>query len=119
MKRILAVTALSIVVSFSCVSLVNAQTTSAGAGTIRGVVLDPSGAAVKAGSVEIQNPVSQYIRDTKTDDQGKFEFDNVPYNNYHLSVTAPGFAGAEQDLNVRSPVPVDVKFTLQIGTEKT
>jgi hypothetical protein len=83
------------------------------------VVLDPSGAAVKAGSVEIQNPVSQYVRDAKTDDQGRFEFDNVPYNNYHLSVTEAGFQGAEQDLSVRTPVPVDVKFTLNLGTEKT
>src|SRR5580700_10669526 len=119
MKRILAATALSFAVSFSYAFVGNAQTTSAGAGTVRGVVLDPSGAAVKAGSVEIQNPVSQYVRDTKTDDQGKFEFDNVPYNNYHASVNAPGFEGGEQDLNVRSPVPLDVKFALKIGTSKT
>ncbi len=43
---------------------------------------------------------------TQTDDQGKFEFDNVPYNNYHASATAPGFEGSEQDLNVRSPLPL-------------
>jgi hypothetical protein len=119
MKRNLAVTAVCLVLSLSCSVLGYAQTTSAGAGTVRGVVLDPSGAAVKASSVEIQNPVSQYVRETKTDDQGKFEFDNIPYNNYHASVNAPGFEGAEQDLNVRSPVPVDVKFTLKIGTATT
>ena len=119
MKRILAVTAVCAALSLSCSVLSYAQSTSAGAGTVRGVVLDPSGAAVRAGSVEIQNPVSQYVRDAKTDDQGRFEFDNVPYNNYHLSVTEAGFAGAEQDLSVRSPVPVDVKFTLNLGTEKT
>jgi hypothetical protein len=119
MKRNLAVTAVCAALSLSYGVLGNAQTTSAGAGTVRGVVLDPSGAAVKAGSVEIQNPVSQYVRETKTDDQGKFEFDNIPYNNYHASVNAPGFEGAEQDLNVRSPVPLDVKFTLKLGTAKT
>jgi hypothetical protein len=119
MKRILAVTAVSAAVWLSCASLGNAQTTSAGAGTVRGVVLDPSGAAVKAGSVQIQNPVSQYVRETKTDDQGKFEFDNIPYNNYHASATAPGFEGSEQDLNVRSPLPLEMKFTLKLGTEKT
>ena len=27
-------------------------------------------------------------------DQGNFEFENVPFNNYHLSVTAPGFQTA-------------------------
>jgi hypothetical protein len=119
MKRTLAVTTVSALLSLALAVPGSGQTTSAGAGTVRGVVLDPSGAAVKAGSVQIQNPVSQYVRDTKTDDQGKFEFDNVPYNNYHCSVTASGFQGADQDLNVRSPVPMDVKFTLQLGTEKT
>ena len=47
--------------------------------------------------------------------QGNFEFDNVPYNNYHLSATAPGFQGGEQDVNVRSPLPVEMKITVQIG----
>jgi hypothetical protein len=90
---------------------------SAGAGTVRGTVLDPSGAVVRGAVVEIQNPVSQYVRQTVTSDQGKFEFDNVPYNNYHTSVTATGFDGNEQDVNVRSPVPTDMKFTLQLGTQ--
>src|SRR5580658_9550994 len=119
MKKFIAVTAAFVAIGLNCAVLGYAQSMSAGSGTVRGVVLDPSGAAVKAAAVVIQNPVSQYIRDAKTDDQGKFEFDNVPYNNYHASVAAPGFGGSEQDLSVRSPVPVDVKFTLQIGTEKT
>ena len=54
-------------------------------GTIRGTVLDPSGAAVTSATVEIQNPVSQYNRSTQTDGQGNFEFDNIPYNPYHLT----------------------------------
>jgi hypothetical protein len=119
MKRTLAVTAVCTALSLICGLHGNAQTISAGAGTIRGSVLDPSGAAVKAATVEIQNPVSQYLRSTKTDDQGKFEFDNVPYNNYHVSATAPGFGGSDQDLNVRSPLPMDLKFSLQLGTEET
>jgi hypothetical protein len=65
--------------------------------------------------VEIQNPVSGYDRTTKTDPQGNFEFDNVPYNNYHLSATAQGFQGGEQDTNVRSPLPVEVRISVMLG----
>jgi hypothetical protein len=65
--------------------------------------------------VEIQNPVSRYDRTTKTDPRGNFEFDNIPYNNYHLSATAPGFQGGEQDANVRSPLPVEVKISVMLG----
>ena len=61
------------------------------AGTIRGSVLDPSGAAIKGATVEIQNPVSRYTQSTQTDGQGNFEFDNVPFNNYHMRADAAGF----------------------------
>src|ERR1043165_6178568 len=57
-------------------------------GTIRGTVLDPSGAAVKGATVQIQNPVTGYGRTVQADDQGNFEFANVPFNPYHLSVTS-------------------------------
>ncbi len=60
-------------------------------------------------TVEIQNPVSRYDKSVQTDAQGNFEFDNVPYNNYHLSASAKGFQGGEQDVNVRSPLPVEAR----------
>ncbi len=84
-------------------------------GVVRGSVLDPSGAAIKGATVGISNPVSHYQQSVKTNGQGTFQFNNLPYNNYHLSVSATGFQGNEQDLNVRSQLPVDVKITLPIG----
>ena len=56
-----------------------------GSGTVRGTVLDPSGAVIKGATVEIHNPVSQYDQTAQTDSEGRFEFDNVPLNNYHLA----------------------------------
>jgi hypothetical protein len=88
-------------------------------GTIRGSVLDPSGAAVKGATVEIRNPVTDYSRSVQTDDQGSFEFANIPFNPYHLSVTAPGFAANQQDVDVRTPVPVNLKVGLKLGIETT
>ncbi|MEI9974757.1 MAG: carboxypeptidase-like regulatory domain-containing protein [Ignavibacteriota bacterium] len=88
---------------------------SAGSGTIRGTVLDSSGGAVKGSAVTIDNPVSHYSRTLTTDDLGKFEFDNVPYNNYHLTASAPGFQNAGQDAAVRAAIPVDVTVTLQVA----
>jgi hypothetical protein len=88
-------------------------------GTIKGVILDPSGAAVKGATVEIHDPVTQYARTERTNDQGTFEFNNVPYNPYHLAVTASGFEINQQDVEVRSAVPIDLKVTLKIGTAVT
>ncbi|HYL97769.1 MAG TPA: carboxypeptidase-like regulatory domain-containing protein, partial [Blastocatellia bacterium] len=70
------------------------------AGTIRGTVVDPSDAVVKGATVEIQNPVSHYTRSVQTDDQGAFEFDNTPFNPYHLTVNATGFQAETQDVDV-------------------
>jgi len=62
----------------------------AASGTVGGTVVDPSGLAISGASVEIRNPVSHYDRTLKTDPQSKFQFENVPYNNYHTTVTASG-----------------------------
>src|SRR5271157_5109764 len=67
------------------------------AGTLHGTVLDPSGAAIKGAVVSILNPVSHYQESAVTDEQGAFEFDNVPYNNYRLTAAAGGFQTASQD----------------------
>ena len=69
-------------------------------------------------TVEIQNPVSRYTQTVQTNSQGKFEFDNIPFNNYHVSTTVSGFETGTQDVDVRSPVPLDVKISLKIGAAK-
>src|SRR5579863_415525 len=103
------------VLSFTC-GPVHAQSAS---GTVRGTVLDPSNAAVPGAAVEIQNPVSHYDQTVKTDNQGNFTFNNVPYNNYHITVSAGGFQGAAQDVDVRGAVPLETKFALKLGAATT
>jgi len=80
-------------------------------------VLDPSGAVIAGAAVTIENPVSHYNRGTASDSQGKFEFANIPYNNYHLTATAAGFQAGTQDVNVRSSVPMELKISLALGKE--
>lgn len=66
--------------------------------SVTGTVLDPSGAVVPDVTVEIHNPVSQFQRSTTTDDKGNFSIPNVPFNPYHLSASAQGFASYSQDV---------------------
>jgi hypothetical protein len=88
-------------------------------GTIRGAVLDPSGAAVPGAKVELRNPVSGYDRTDIASSSGGFEFSNVPFNPYHLSVTAPGFQVSQQDVDIRSGVPVELQVTMKISNVAT
>ena len=90
------------------------------AGTIQGVVTDPSNAVIPGATVQIHNPVSAYDHTTVTDDAGKFTFTNIPFNPYHLTVTAKGFSPVSQDVDVRSGVPVNLAIALKItGASQT
>jgi hypothetical protein len=99
----------------------NAQAQSGGGSTsVTGTVVDSSGAVVPNATVEIHNPVSGFERSTGTDSGGEFSFPNVPFNPYHLSVTAQGFNAYAQDIDVRSVVPVNVSVSLKVkGSSET
>ena len=73
-------------------------------GTVSGTVLDATGAVVIGATVKIHNPVSGFDGSTQTNTTGGFTFDNVPFNPYHLTVTANGFASYAQDVAVRAVV---------------
>ena len=99
---------------------ITAVAQSGNAGTVSGSVADPSGALVPNAAVEIINPVSQYSRTAITDKSGKYTFPNVPFNSYHLTVTAAGFAPYVQDVDVRSSVPVNLSLGLKVtGASQT
>jgi carboxypeptidase family protein/TonB-dependent receptor-like protein len=86
---------------------------------VTGTVADPTGAVIPGATVTIHNPVSQFERSTTTDASGNFNFQNVPFNPYHMSVSANGFAAYAQDIDVRSSVPISVKISLQLAGATT
>ncbi len=88
-------------------------------GTITGTVADPTGAVVPGATVTIQNPVSQYERTATTDTGGHFQFSNVPYNSYHMTVTMKGFGTFVQDVGVHASTPITVPVTLSVGAAAT
>src|SRR5579871_3689638 len=88
-------------------------------GSIEGTVKDPSGSSIAGATVEITYSVSGFQRETTTNPDGNFRFTNIPFNPYHMVVTASGFNSFTQDVEVRSTVPVNVQVALTIGTANT
>jgi hypothetical protein len=84
-------------------------------GTVSGIVTDPTGAVVPGATVSIHNAVSQYERSVTTDKAGHFQFPNVPFNPYHLTVTMAGFNNSAQDVDVVSVVPLNANISLKVG----
>ncbi len=89
------------------------------AGTVTGTVTDPSNASIAGADVEIRNPVSGFNRTAKTAQDGSFKINGVPPNNYHLKVSAGGFQPSQQDVNVRTTVPVNLTFKLNLAEAAT
>src|SRR5262245_4960223 len=117
-KRILARVCPAILIALISPFSLKAQSTGNSSAVI-GTVLDPTGAVVANATIEIHNPVSGYIRSTTTDSAGKFSFNNLPFNPYHLRVTAEGFAAYAQDTDVRSSVPIVLTIHLQVAGSTT
>jgi hypothetical protein len=113
-KSWLAVPIVAVAVVLS-VGAANAQSGGTSSG-ISGTVLDPSGAVVANATVEIHNAVSGFDRTTTTDSKGSFSFPNVPFNPYHMTVTAPGFAQTALDVEIRSALGVNVKVNLTVAS---
>ena len=99
--------------------VLNARAQVGNSGIVEGTVKDSSGAVVANATVEIVNVVSGYTRTAVTDGSGAYQFTNVPFNPYHMTVTASGFAAFARDVEIRSAVPLQVGVTLKVGTAVT
>jgi hypothetical protein len=117
-QRNILTIAFAFLISASAVSVVSVTARAQGlsAGTVNGVVVDPNSAVVPNASVTIANSVTGYTRVVNTDKDGAFRFDNVPPNNYQLTVAATGFASETQSLTVRTSVPITLKIPLAVST---
>ena len=89
------------------------------AGVVTGTVKDPSGAVIPGATVTIYNPVTGFERTASTDASGSFTFTNIPFNPYHLTVTAAGFTPHVQDVDLNSGVPVNLNIALEVAGGKT
>ncbi len=84
-------------------------------GSITGTVTDTTGAVIPGAAISITNPLSGYSRSTVADDAGHYDFQNLPFNHYHIVINAKGFTAVAQDADVENSVPVTVGTKLAVG----
>src|SRR5271165_165911 len=100
----------------ACSALLSAQTATT---SLRGTVSDSKGAVVAGAAVTLTNPATGFARSAKTDNQGIYQFLEIPPAKYDLAVDAPGFATTKQsglELQVATPATLNVNMQVAGGT---
>ena len=85
------------------------------AGSLTGIVTDTTGALIPGATVTIENPVSGFTRNVQADNAGRYTFINLPFNRYHVTATATGFASMAIDVQVRNGLSTMADLKLAIG----
>ncbi len=81
-------------------------------GTVKVIVTDSSDAVLPNVRIVLTNPVSGYQTPSSTDEHGIATLNNVPLARYILRVETSGFQVSQQNVAVRSNIPVTVYVTL-------
>jgi hypothetical protein len=82
-----------------------AQQFTCAARTLSGTVQDSTAAVIPGATVQLDGSPAQ---SQTSGSDGRFGFKCVPPGAHHLTISAPGFATAEQDLAARSPAELHV-----------
>jgi len=107
----------AVVVSFlACGALAFGQSATS---SLHGTISDAKGLVVAGATVTIANKETGFSRTVKTNDQGVYQFLEVPPASYVLTVTATGFATTKREnvvLQVSSPETVNMALQVQGGS---
>jgi hypothetical protein len=87
--------------------------------SLRGTITDSKGLVVAGATATLTNGATGFSRSTTTNDQGVYQFLEVPPADYVLTVTAAGFATTKREnvlLQVSSPATVNLTLQVQGGS---
>jgi Carboxypeptidase regulatory-like domain/TonB-dependent Receptor Plug Domain len=90
------------------------------AGSVRGTVTDPSGAAVPDATVTLRDVGTNATTETTTTDTGGFTFGNVSVGTYEVSVKAGNFkefVAKDVEVHVSTSTEVNAKLTMGSASE--
>src|SRR4029077_5840157 len=86
--------------------------------SIKGAVTDPSGAPVPSAAVKTRNLETGAIRNSITDDAGRYLVLSLPVGEYEIRITKAGFQDAiRTGIHLVLGEEADVELRLQVGVE--
>ena len=102
-----------LIVALATMSWAQTATTS-----LRGTVTDAGGAVIPKATVTLSRAETGFTRTVTTDDQGSYQFLQIPPATYTLEASAASFAKATQgvQLLVNTPSTVDIKLGVEAAS---
>lgn len=87
-------------------------------GMISGTVTDPSNAAVPGARVVLKDEVNGTTKEATSNGSGHFDFPDLPFGTFELTVTAPGFQSSiTNHITVNASQTTDVPIQLKVGQQ--
>jgi hypothetical protein len=84
--------------------------------SLRGTISDSKAAVISGASVTLNNEATGFSRTVKTDDQGSYQFLDLPPATYVLTVSAQGFATIKrQNITLQVSSPATLNITAQVA----
>jgi hypothetical protein len=105
---------LASLLAFQTLSFAQSATSS-----LRGTITDAKGLVVTGARITLSNASTGFSRSTNTDDQGVYQFLEIPPATYVLTVDAAGFAKVKREnvvLQVSSPATLNLPLQVRGGT---
>jgi hypothetical protein len=78
-------------------------------------VTDPSGHGVQS-TVQVESEANQYHAMLKTSADGDLDVQRLPFGNYGLAVSVPGFGPVDESITIRGSLPVALHIQLKLAT---
>ena len=84
--------------------------------SITGIVADPSAAGIVGASVALKNLGTNDVRQSSTQEDGSYQFNNLNPGTYQLTVTSAGFKTAvKNNLVLQAETAASVNISLELG----
>lgn len=93
-------------------------TTQTATGSISGTVKDPAGAVIVGAQVSIRSDPAGEVRNTSTNNEGRFKFDNLAPGGYTISVSQTGFKPAERTALIEPKRPGTIEIRLEVAAPR-
>ena len=100
-------------------TLATAAFTQTATSSLRGTVTDPKGSVVQGATVKLSDATRGFSRETKTDDRGEYQYQQLPPGTYDVTATAANVGTITQKgvrLLVSTPTTLDLTLKLTGST---